>query len=114
MAIATTEFQFSGLTKCLIQVGLLAESDAQTYLQEASKKQVSIANYLIANQLVCGKAIASAVSVEFGLPFFDLDAIDLRSLPVNLISEKLIRKYQVLPLFSRGKNIFIAISDPAS
>ncbi|MGR8940203.1 MAG: type IV-A pilus assembly ATPase PilB [Gammaproteobacteria bacterium] len=114
MAIATTEFQFSGLTKCLIQVGLLAESDAQTYLQEASKKQVSIANYLIANKLVCGKAIASAVSAEFGLPFFDLDAIDSRSLPVTSISEKLIRKYQALPLFARGKIIFIAISDPAS
>jgi len=44
--------------------------------------------------------------------FFDLDAIDVRRLPINLVSEKLIRKCHALPLFVRGKTLFVAISDP--
>ncbi|MDD1612886.1 MAG: hypothetical protein LUQ57_07045 [Methylococcaceae bacterium] len=114
MATPTTEFQFGGLTKCLIQAGLLAENDAQVHIQEAKKKQVPLVSHLVTNKLVSGRSLATVASTEFGVPFFDLDAIDVRSLPVKLISEKLIRKHQVLPLFSRGKSIFIAISDPTS
>ena len=46
------------------------------------------------------------------MPCFDLDAIDPRSLPVNLVNEKLIRKFNALPLLKRGKTLFIGISDP--
>jgi type IV pilus assembly protein PilB len=114
MAIATTEIQISGLTKCLIQDGLLTEADAQTYNQEAKKKKVSLISYLVANKFVNSKVVAIKASNEFGVPFFDLDAIDWRGLPVKLISEKLIRKHQTLPLYSRGKTLFLGVSDPTN
>lgn len=114
MATATTDFRFSGLLKCLIQEGLLSESAAQTYIQEATKKKVSLINYLVANNIVNSKTIASKASEEFGIPFFDLDAIDWRSLPVKRISDKLVRKHQALPLFIRGKSLFLGVSDPTN
>lgn len=112
MATAISELQFNGLTKCLIQDGLLSEADAQNCLQEAQKNKVPLVSYLVANKLVDSKAIASRASAEFGVPYFDLDAIDLQSLPLKSISEKLIRKHHALPLFVRGKTLFVAISDP--
>jgi type IV pilus assembly protein PilB len=114
MATASADFHFSGLTKCLIQDGLLSETDAQIHIQEAKKKKIPLISYLVANKLIDSKAVASKASVEFGVPFFDLDAIDCRSLPVKLVNEKLIRKYHVLPLFTRGKTLFIALSDPTN
>jgi type IV pilus assembly protein PilB len=112
MATATTEFQYSGLAKCLIQEGLLEENDAKKHIQEAQKNKVSLISYLIANKLVDSRTIASKASVEFGVPFLDLDAVDPRNLPINLVSEKLIRKFNALPLLKRGKTLFIGISDP--
>ncbi|MDD5322209.1 MAG: ATPase, T2SS/T4P/T4SS family, partial [Methylococcales bacterium] len=114
MATATTDFQFSGFTKCLIQNGLLTENDAKIHSKEAQKNKTPLISYLVANKLVDSKTVASKASSEYGIPFFDLDAIDLRSLPINLVSEKLIRKHHVLPLFTRGKTLFIAISDPTN
>ncbi|MFA6052299.1 MAG: type IV-A pilus assembly ATPase PilB [Methylobacter sp.] len=114
MATAPADIQFNGLTNCLIQNGLLTESEAQTHVQEAQKNKVPFITYLVANKLVDSKAIASKASIEFGVPFFDLDAIDFRALPINLVSEKLIRKHRALPLFTRGKTLFIAISDPTN
>lgn len=114
MATAPTDFRFSGLLKCLIQEGLLTESDAQIHAQEAKKKKVSLISYLVNNKIVDSKVVASKVSVEFGVPFFDLDAIDWHSLPVKRISEKLIRKHQALPLFTRGKTLFLGVSDPTN
>lgn len=112
MATAPSDFQFSGLTKCLIQDGLLTEGSAQLHIQEAKKQKVPLISYLVANKLVDSKTVASRASVEFGVPYFDLDAIDMRNLPINLLSEQLIRKHHVLPLHSRGKTLFIAMSDP--
>jgi type IV pilus assembly protein PilB len=114
MAIATIDFQFAGITRCLIQEGLLTENDARIHSKEAQKNNAPLISYLVANKIVDSKTVASKASIEFGLPFFDLDAIDLRSLPMDLISEKLIRNYHTLPLFTRGKTLFLAISDPTN
>jgi type IV pilus assembly protein PilB len=112
MNTSATDLQFSGLTRCLIEKGLLTEADAQIHTQEAQKKQVPLIRYLVSNKLINSKAIASQASQEFGVPFFDLDAIDYRRLPINLVNEKLIRKCHALPLFVRGKTLFVAVSDP--
>jgi type IV pilus assembly protein PilB len=114
MATVLTDLQFNGLAKCLIQGGLLSENEAQSHIQEAQKKKIPLISYLVANNLIDSKAVATKASLEFGIPFFDLDAIDCRSLPVKVISEKLIRQHHVLPLFTRGKTLFIAVSDPTN
>lgn len=114
MATATTDFRFSGLIKCLIQEGLVTENDALAYIEEAKKRKVSLIHYLVSNKIVDSKVVAAKASVEFGVPYFDLNAIDWRSLPVKLISEKMIRKHQALPLFARGKSLFLGVSDPTN
>jgi type IV pilus assembly protein PilB len=42
----------------------------------------------------------------------DVSAIASSSMPVNLISEALMTKHQALPLFKRGKRLFVGIADP--
>ena len=114
MATAPTDIQLSGFTNYLIQNGLLTEKEAKIHSEEAQKKQIPLLSYLVANNLVDSKLVATRASQEYGLPFFDLDAIDLRSLPINLIDEKLIRKHRALPLYKRGETLFIALSDPTN
>lgn len=114
MATASTDIQFSGFAKYLIQDGLLTENEARIHSQEAQKRKISLISYLVANNLVDSTAVAAKASIEFGVPFFDLDAIDLRSLPLSLVSEKLIRKHHALPLFIRGKTLFLGMSDPTN
>jgi type IV pilus assembly protein PilB len=114
MATATTEFQFSGLAKCLIQEGLLTEKDARKHIQEAQNGRVSLISYLVSNKIIDSRTIAEKASLEFGIPYFDLDAIDHRNLPIKIVNEKLIRKYNAIPLLKRGKTLFLGISDPTS
>ena len=111
---APTDLQLSGFTKYLIAEGLLTENEANLHNQEAQKKKIPILSYLVANKFIDSKVVAAKASVEYGVPFFDLNAIDLRTLPIHLINEKLIRKHKALPLFIRGKTLFIALSDPTN
>ena len=120
--------QLSGIVNFLVQSDLLSESDAKIHDQEAKKHKVSPLSYLVANKLVDSRVAAEKIAIQFGLPFLDLDAIDCRSLPPAIktadmpvkggekliISEKLIRQHNTLPLLVRGKSLFIALSDPSN
>ena len=121
--------QLSGIVNFLVQSDLLSESDAKIHDQEAKRNKVSPLSYLVAHKLVDSKVVAEKIAIQFGLPFFDLDAIDCRSLPPPIksadipavkgsekliISEKLIRQHNTLPLLVRGKSLFIALSDPSN
>ncbi len=98
----------------LIAEGLLTESQAKEHIKAAKQDKIQLVSYLVANKLVDARAIAIKASQEFGIPFLDLDAIDCRSLPVALVNEKLIRKHHALPIFQRGKTLFLAMSDPTN
>ena len=115
MATATlSDIQFSGLTKCLIKEGLLTETDAGKHIKAAQNQKLPLTSYLVSNKIVDSKTIATFASIEFGVPFFDLNAIDQQSLPVALVSEKLIQQHHALPLFKRDNKLYIAVSDPTN
>ena len=75
MAPATTESQLSGFTKYLITEGLLTENEAKLHNQEAQKKKIPILSYLVTNKLIDSKTVAAKASLEYGVPFLDLNAI---------------------------------------
>ena len=111
---APTDLQLSAFIKHLIEEGLLSENEANIHNERAQKTKTPMLSYLVANKIIDAKVIAMKASFEYGVPLFDLNAIDLRNLPIHLLNEKLIRKHKALPLFVRGKTLFIALSDPTN
>jgi type IV pilus assembly protein PilB len=114
MATSASKVPLSGLAKSLVKEGLLSESDAQNHFEEALKKNVPFVSYLVGNKLLDSRTIATTASKEFGVPLFDLTAIMLEMMPLKAVSEKLIRKHHVLPIFQRGNRLFLAVSDPTN
>jgi type IV pilus assembly protein PilB len=114
MASLSRNIPLSEFIQYLIKDGLFSKSEAETYNAQAQKKQTSLLNYLVINNIIDSHQIAIKASQEYNSPFFDLDAIELQSLPIQLTTEKLIRKHHILPLFKRGETLFIAISDPTN
>ena len=114
MATAPSNIHFSGLAKCLIQQGVLTEETATTAAQEAQKHKVAFISYLVGHKYTDSRTVATLASAEFGVPFLDLDAIDINQIPIKLVSEKLIRQHHALPLFKRGNRLFVATADPTN
>ena len=114
MVANSSEIQFSGVLKCIVKEGLLTEAEAEAHNIEAQKSKMPLIRYLVNNKHIDAKVVASHVSTEFGIPFFDLSAIDKSILPYSLVSERLIRQHHALPLFQRGNRLFIALSDPTN
>ncbi len=114
MATSNPVSQLSGLARRLVSDGLLAEEIANEAQKKALKEREPLVSYLVSNKLLDASAIATSACQEFGVPLFDLDAMDLDSAPVSLVDEKLIRQHRSLPLFKRGNRLFVAVSDPTN
>ena len=104
----------SGLAWRLVRDNLISETQAQRSIEEAQGKRLPFVQYLVETKILDGRQIAMAACQEFGVPLLDLDAVDLLSLPVRLVDEKLVRKHRALPLLKRGNHLFLAVSDPTN
>ncbi len=110
----SAEPKLSGLSRKLVNDGLLDEAKAIYALKGAAEEKISFTQYLVKNNIVDANRIAMEASSEFGLPVFDLDALDIDSAPRELVDDKLIRKHHALPLYRRGARLYIGISDPTN
>ncbi|CAL1239167.1 type IV-A pilus assembly ATPase PilB [Candidatus Methylocalor cossyra] len=114
MATSAPTPQLGGLAKSLVKERLLSEAEAQSHFEAALRNNVPFVSYLVNNRILSSSAIAETASKEFGLPLFDLSVIAPEVIPAKVISEKLIRRHHVLPIFKRGNRLFLAVSDPTN
>jgi type IV pilus assembly protein PilB len=70
--------------------------------------------FLIENNNLDAKQIAKVLAKGFGFPQIQLEHFDTSLVPEGVRNEKLITKHNALPLFLRGKVLFVAMSDPTN
>jgi len=114
MAVSANKIHLSGLARKLVLDGLLTEAAAADHHQKALAKKQGFVPYLVENKLLASRDIALAASQEFGVPVLDLGAMDIDIEVVKLVKEELIKKHHSLPIFKRGKRLYIAVSDPTN
>ncbi|MFC5740280.1 type IV-A pilus assembly ATPase PilB [Dyella tabacisoli] len=102
----------SGMARRLVSEGILPEADVRRAVTESTQQKTSLAAWLLDHNLVDSSRLTQIASAEFGMPMMDVSALNTASMPLGLISEALINKHKALPLFKRGKRLFVAIADP--
>ncbi|WP_201313633.1 type IV-A pilus assembly ATPase PilB [Dyella sp. EPa41] len=102
----------SGLARRLVSEDVLPEADVRKAVADSLQHKTSLAAWLLDHNLVDSSRLTRIASDEFGMPVMDVSAIAVGQMPANLISEALINKHHALPLFKRGKRLFVGISDP--
>lgn len=110
--MSITTGKYGGLAQQLISDGVVSEADMKTAQTESAQQQIGLVPYLVDNKLADASQLAQMLSQAFGDPLFDLDALNLDVIPKDLVDEKIVRKFNALPLFKRGQRLFVALSDP--
>jgi len=114
MATPNIAPSLSGLALRLVRDKLLSPAEAERLQSEAQLKKTAFVTQLVDSKKLDSGTIARVASSEFGLPLFEIGALDLDQAPLKLVDEKIIRRHRVLPLFKRGTKLFIGISDPTN
>ncbi len=105
----------TGLARRLVIEGLLTEEAAGKAFDDSLKTRTSFVSYLVNKKLVKSRDVALEAAKEFAVPLIDIENIELdRDLITSKITKKLLEKHKVLPIFNRGKSLFVAVSDPSN
>ncbi len=102
----------TGIARRLVQDGALDEAAARSAMANATEAKVPLAQWMAEKRLVAPAHLAAANAIEFGMPLLDATAFDPAHHALKLVSEELIQKHQVLPLFKRGAKLFVGTSNP--
>ena len=102
----------SGMARRLVSEGVLPEADVRKAVADSTQQKTSLAAWLLDKGLVESPRLTQVASAEFGMPMMDITSINPATMALGLISEALINKHQALPLFKRGKRLFVGIADP--
>jgi type IV pilus assembly protein PilB len=104
----------NGLARSLAQAGLIEAEKAQQAMEIAKNEKASFITIAVIKGFIDPLQVAIFASTEFGLPLLDLAAFDTELIVKDIISNDLIEKHRVLPLFKRGNRLFLAQSDPSN
>src|SRR5487761_130243 len=114
LALGGARAALGGLPQRLVQDGVVEEAAMLEAMNAARERHVNVVTQLVSAGMASARDIAVAASNEFGVPLFDLDAINLDLETVRVASDKLIAKHRVLPIFRRGRRLFLAVADPTN
>jgi len=106
--------QQSSLLSALAKQNLVLPNQVDAINAGFIRQSKPFIRYLVEDKQFDGRAIAHILSNSFGHPQIDLTSFDTTLVPDGVRNEKLIRKHHALPLFLRGKVLFIAMSDPTN
>jgi type IV pilus assembly protein PilB len=110
--MSTAVSNFGSLAQQLISAGVVSETNMQTAQTEAQQQQIGLVPYLVENKMADAYELANLLSKSFGDPLFDLNALEADIVPKDLVDENILRKFNALPIFKRGQQLFVALSDP--
>ncbi|MFV1996500.1 MAG: type IV-A pilus assembly ATPase PilB [Acidiferrobacterales bacterium] len=114
MATPTTATRLTGLALRLVRDRLLTADDAEKLQDAALAEKKSFVSYAVESKKVDSATIAQIASEEFGVPLLDIRALDIEAAPTGLVSEKILRRHRVLPIYKRGTRLYVATSDPTN
>ena len=114
MAAISVSGNLTGMCRALVQQGKLSQAEGEDLLTQAKAAGEAFLPYLLRSKRFRSDQLASFASVTFGVPYFDLDAIDPQMLPQSVVDAKVLQKHHVLPLSRRGNRLYLAVSDPSN
>lgn len=102
----------SSLLSALEKNSIVLDSQVEEISAHCYENKKNVISFLVNERNIDPLLIASTLGKSFGAPLIDLSCFDMSLIPDGIRNEKLIRKHNALPLFLRGKLLFVAMSNP--
>ena len=100
------------LTKILIKNKLITPEQLEAALEIQKQKGGKLSNVIVEQGFIKQNDLVYALSQGLGLPLIDLKRIKVNTAVLNIISPKLCRHYQIIPISQIGSTLTIVMADP--
>ncbi len=113
-AASTNAVYLGGLARRLVSEKVAAEEIIRDLQAKSNKQGKTLVALMVEGGHATSARLAEIASNEFGSPMLDLSVMDIDPQILRDVGDKLIRKHTALPLFKRGKKLYVGIADPAN
>ncbi|KAA0020902.1 type IV-A pilus assembly ATPase PilB [Salinicola corii] len=105
----------SALAQRFVEQGLISAEACEQAFREAAEKQLTLLEFLVREGRIDARQAGVLAAREYGLPFLDLTQVDWDQLPVvEPVADKVMRRFQVLPLARDERRLTVAVAFPAT
>lgn len=109
-----TPQQISSVASSFIKANALDRDTALRLQQEATTAKLSFVTHVVKSRALPATLVAQLLAEQAGIPQFDINSLNVSVLNAALVKKELINEHRILPLWVRGKNIVVAVSDPTN
>ena len=102
------------LGEVLLSKQYVTKDQLSECLKESLEKKKKIGAVLLEKQYVTEAQLFECLSITLGVEYRDLSGIEVEQRIVDIVPEKIARKYMSVPLEINGELLVIAMSDPAN
>lgn len=96
----------------LVKAGVITEEELLKALQEQKTTKLRLGDQLAAMGLLNEQQLIEVLEFQLGIPHVNLYKQKINQSVLNIFSEELVKRYQVLPLTKTGNKLTVAMSDP--
>jgi type IV pilus assembly protein PilB len=100
------------LADILVGQGIVTDDQIRQCEVAQQESGFSIEQIILDKEFAARKVIAKALGTYYDAPYIDLDNYDIDTNVLELVPERLARKYKFLPLFKIENNLTVAILNP--
>lgn len=101
-----------GIIKSLLTQSSYSDNQIVNFIIECEKDQRDLIEFVIEKNLINSNIIVEKISEDFDVEVFQLDGIDISTLPKTEIPETIIRKFHFLPVDLTQKQLTIVAANP--
>ena len=103
----------SRVASSFVKAAVFDRDTAAKIQQEATTAKISFVSHAVKSKAVGAATVAQVLAEQFGVPYFDITALNPSVLNPDLLKKDVVVEHRVLPLWVRGRNIVVALSDPS-
>ena len=94
---------------------LVKRKDAQTYLEEAARLNVSIRDYLLAKEIITDNSDLEALAEYYCMPSVEIDMLEINEELFDLFTFDFMKKHKVVPVsYDKNGVLLVACAKPLS
>ena len=104
--------KFTRLGDLLIDAGVITDEQLGQALANQKKTKRRLGDELVQSGIITERQVVDALTMQLGIDFIDLTTTQIDPEMTKLVPKNLAKRYNVVPVRTRGDELYLAMSDP--
>lgn len=104
--------KYTRLGDLLVDAGVISDAQLKQALADQKKTGQRLGETLVSEGIITEHQLVNALTMQLGIDFIDLTNIEIDPEMTKYVPRNLAKKYSIVPVRSRGDELYLAMSDP--